>query len=118
VQTIGEMLPCLTMTDRKFLEQRVTSAVFRTLCFVHCFTIYFRYFGRAKELPGVRELFQSRKKEEEEENQVTAFYKKFTNQGPVYFGDLDETDGRILSYEKKAEDEGKFPATGLHDVCN
>jgi len=91
---------------------------FRTLCFVHCFMIYFRYFGRAKELPGVRELFQSRKKEEEEENQVTAFYKKFTNQGPVYFGDLDETDGKILSYEKKAEEEGKFLAIGLHNVCN
>lgn len=68
----------------------------------------YRYFGRAKELPGVRELFQSRKKEEEEENQVHAFYKKFTNQGPAYFGDLDETDGRILSYERNAEDKGKL----------
>jgi len=66
----------------------------------------FRYFGRAKELPGVRELFQSRKVEEEEENQVHAYYKKFTNQGPAYFGDLDEADGKILAYEKDAEDEG------------
>lgn len=65
-----------------------------------------RYFGRAKELPGVRELFQSRKKEEDEENQVHAYYKKFTNQGPAYFGDLDEADGKILEFEKKAEEEG------------
>lgn len=57
-------------------------------------------------MPGVRELFQSRKKDEEEENQVHAYYKKFTNQGPAYFGDLDEADGRILAYERSAENEG------------
>ncbi|KAG2365226.1 hypothetical protein BDR07DRAFT_1449875 [Suillus spraguei] len=39
------------------------------------------YFGRAKDLPGVRELFQSKKREQEEENQALTFYKKFTNQG-------------------------------------
>ena len=57
-------------------------------------------------MPGVRELFQSRKKDEEEENQVHAYYKKFTNQGPAYFGDLDEADGRILAYEREAENGG------------
>lgn len=65
-----------------------------------------RYFGRAKDLPGVRELFQSRKKEEEEENQALAFYKKFMNQGPAYFGDLDENDDRLLGFEREAEQEG------------
>ncbi|KAH7908540.1 Isy1-like splicing factor [Hygrophoropsis aurantiaca] len=64
----------------------------------------YKYFGRAKELPGVRELFQSRKKEEEEESQALAYYKKFMNQGPAYFGDLDETDGKLLAYEKEAEE--------------
>jgi hypothetical protein len=66
----------------------------------------FRYFGRAKDLPGVRELFQSRKKEEEEENQALAYYKKFMHQGPAYFGDLDETqsgDG-LIEYEREAEE--------------
>ena len=29
--------------------------------------MFIRYFGRAKELPGVKELFESRKKEEDEE---------------------------------------------------
>lgn len=69
---------------------------------------HFRYFGRAKELPGVRELFQSRKKEEEEENQALAYYKKFMNQGPAYFGDLDEADGKLLEYERDVEENGKF----------
>lgn len=65
-----------------------------------------RYFGRAKDLPGVKELFSSRKKEEEEENQALAYYKKFMNQGPAYFGDLDEADGTLLEYEQEAEEEG------------
>jgi pre-mRNA-splicing factor ISY1 len=65
-----------------------------------------RYFGRAKDLPGVKELFASRKKEEEEENQALSYYKKFMNQGPSYFGDLDESDGKLLEYEQEAEEEG------------
>ncbi|KAK7460429.1 NineTeen Complex (NTC) component [Stygiomarasmius scandens] len=65
----------------------------------------YKYFGRAKELPGVRELFQSRKNEEEEENKTLAYYKKFLNQGPSYYGDLDETDGKLLEAERRAEDE-------------
>ncbi|KAJ7601090.1 pre-mRNA-splicing factor ISY1 [Mycena floridula] len=43
----------------------------------------YKYFGRAKDLPGVRELFMSRKNEEEEENRTLAYYKKFMNQGPL-----------------------------------
>ncbi|KAJ3515950.1 hypothetical protein NLJ89_g1444 [Agrocybe chaxingu] len=65
----------------------------------------YKYFGRAKELPGVRELFQSRKKEAEEENQALAYYNKFMNQGPSYYGDLDEVDGKLLAYERETEDE-------------
>ncbi|TFY52665.1 hypothetical protein EVG20_g10453, partial [Dentipellis fragilis] len=65
----------------------------------------YKYFGRAKELPGVRELFETRKKEEDEENATFNFYKKFTNQGPQYFGDLDEADGALLQYEREAEEE-------------
>jgi pre-mRNA-splicing factor ISY1 len=65
----------------------------------------YKYFGRAKDLPGVRELFQGRKKEEEEENQALAYYKKFMNQGPEYFGDLDDSDNKLLAYEHEAEEE-------------
>ncbi|KAM6501501.1 Isy1-like splicing factor [Amanita muscaria] len=68
----------------------------------------YKYFGRAKDLPGVRELFQGRKKEEEEENQALAYYKKFMNQGPEYYGDLDESDGKLLQFECEAEEEGKL----------
>ena len=66
--------------------------------------VSFRYFGRAKDLPGVRELFQSKKKEEDEENLAQTYYKKFTNQGPAYFGDLDEQDGSLLDFERQAEE--------------
>jgi pre-mRNA-splicing factor ISY1 len=59
-------------------------------------------------LPGVKELFESRKKEEDEENATHTFYKKFTNQGPAYFGDVDEADGELLKYEEVAEQEGTF----------
>jgi len=65
----------------------------------------YKYFGRAKDLPGVKELFSSRKKDEEEENQALSYYRKFTNQGPAYFGDLDESDGILLEYEQEAENE-------------
>lgn len=68
----------------------------------------YRYFGRAKDLPGVRELFQSRKVEEDEENQTLAYYKKFMNQGPAYYGDLDEDDSTLLESERLAEEEGMF----------
>ena len=66
----------------------------------------YKYFGRAKELPGVKELFMSKKTEEDEENKVQNYYKKFQNQGPEYFGDLDEADGKLLQYEMHAEEEG------------
>jgi len=65
----------------------------------------YKYFGRAKELPGVKELFQSKKKEEEEENVAHSYYKKFMNQGPGYYGDIDEVDGTLLAYEIAAEEE-------------
>lgn len=65
-------------------------------------------------MPGVRELFQSRKKEEEEENQVLAHYKKFMKQGPAYYGDLDEADGKLLIYEREAEEEGKTSVSNVN----
>ena len=66
----------------------------------------YRYFGRAKELPGVKELFASKKKDEEEENLAANYYKKFLNHGPPYYGDLDEADGKLLGYEMQAEEQG------------
>lgn len=59
----------------------------------------------------MKELFQSRAKEEDEENQAKAYYKKFSGQGPAYYGDLDETDGTLLEYEKEAEEAGVSMST-------
>jgi pre-mRNA-splicing factor ISY1 len=61
--------------------------------------------GRAKELPGVKELFASKKKDEEEENLAANYYKKFLNHGPAYYGDLDEADGKLLEYEMRQKSE-------------
>jgi pre-mRNA-splicing factor ISY1 len=66
-----------------------------------------RYFGRAKELPGVKELFESKKKDEDEDKATAEFYKKFTNNGPSYYGDLDEADGELLDFEQQAEEDGE-----------
>ena len=45
---------------------------------------------------------------------ASAFYKKFTNQGPAYFGDLDEKDGSLLEYETQLEEEGTSEPTSLN----
>ncbi|CAK5274483.1 unnamed protein product [Mycena citricolor] len=79
----------------------------------------YKYFGRAKELPGVRELFQGRKKEEEEDNLAMAHYQKFTKQGPSYYGDLDENDGTLLEYEREAEaEEWEEAASNLREALD
>ncbi|KAJ6565784.1 Isy1-like splicing factor [Mycena vulgaris] len=63
----------------------------------------YKYFGRAKALPGVRKLFQNRNQDED----ADAHYAKFAPQPAEYFGDADEGDGapRLSEYERKAEDE-------------
>ncbi|TFK28277.1 pre-mRNA-splicing factor ISY1 [Coprinopsis marcescibilis] len=65
----------------------------------------YKYFGRAKDLPGVRELFESRKNEQEEEDRLFTHYKRFMSQGPAYYGDLDEANPKLLEYERLAEEE-------------
>ncbi|KAJ7741759.1 Isy1-like splicing factor [Mycena maculata] len=65
----------------------------------------YKYFGRAKDLPGVRELFQSRKKDEDEDNRALTYYKKFMAQSPPYYGDLDDNDTILLQSEGDAENE-------------
>ena len=123
VRITGEMLLCWMTMGRKFLGLKVTST--SPLCirsdipggFIE-FVPLSRYFGRAKDLPGVRELFQSKKKEEDEQNQVHEYYKKFTNQGPAYFGDLDEQDGKLLEYERAAEEEGTSSSFPLKPSSN
>ncbi|KAF8607824.1 Isy1-like splicing factor [Ceratobasidium sp. AG-I] len=64
----------------------------------------YKYFGRAKELPGVKELFQRSTEKEDEEAKVFSQYKKFLDQGPSYFGDYDEDDEGLLRYEMETEE--------------
>jgi pre-mRNA-splicing factor ISY1 len=60
----------------------------------------YKYFGRARELPGVKELF--------EEAQPRAYPKKRTeftaHVNERYYGYRDEEDGKLLEYEKSREE--------------
>lgn len=38
------------------------------------------------------------------------------NQGPAYYGDLDEDDGKLLAYEREAEDEGVYIFCRVRDA--
>ncbi|KAF8311186.1 Isy1-like splicing factor [Clavulina sp. PMI_390] len=64
----------------------------------------YKYFGRAKDLPGVKELFQ-KSTEVDEETIASQHYKKYQNQGASYYGDLDEADDDLLNYEVEQEND-------------
>ncbi|TKY89173.1 hypothetical protein EX895_001704 [Sporisorium graminicola] len=63
----------------------------------------YKYFGRAKDLPGVKELF-SGKRDEEAEGWRSEKYQRFRNLPPSYYGDEDEDDGVLLEQEARAEE--------------
>ncbi|KEI42201.1 uncharacterized protein L969DRAFT_605787 [Mixia osmundae IAM 14324] len=66
----------------------------------------YKYFGRAKELPGVKELFDGLAKEREELAALSKpQFSLFDGQGPEYYGDLDESDPALLAYEQTEEAE-------------
>lgn len=108
----------------------MSSAVYR-LSRSSVLTLIFlsRYFGRAKELPGVKELFASNgeplrslelalnltkspihtaAESAEAETYKHQRHDAFSNQGPAYYGDEDEKDGDLFKYEQEAEAEGAF----------
>lgn len=64
----------------------------------------YKYFGRAKDLPGVKELLN---RTAEQEAEIESFrsqkFKRFANQSAEYYGDLDEDDGELLATEMAAE---------------
>ena len=64
----------------------------------------YKYFGRAKDLPGVKELFTGKARSEADEWRSER-YQRFRNLPPSYFGDEDEDDGLLLEEEVKAEEE-------------
>lgn len=66
-----------------------------------------RYFGRARELPGVKELFEAAKapsQSQQQEGPTRAELRR--NVDASYYGyNLDEEDGSLLAYERQKEEE-------------
>ncbi|KAF2456338.1 Isy1-like splicing factor [Lineolata rhizophorae] len=68
----------------------------------------YRYFGRARELPGVKELFEQAAQKPEEQagpkgGELRAEMRR--NVDAMYYGYLDEEDEKLLEYEKGREKE-------------
>ncbi|KAL8821927.1 MAG: hypothetical protein Q9191_007214 [Dirinaria sp. TL-2023a] len=68
----------------------------------------YRYFGRARELPGVKELFEVKKKPKDEEKGLETRADLRMRVDAAYYGyNLDEEDGSLLAYEKGKEDQAR-----------
>lgn len=107
------------MSGRGTLSTRVTAgpcacSTPRVLCrslrpFAH--TQPYRYFGRARELPGVKELFATAAKDQAEvESYKTVKVSMFDNAPPEYYGNTaeeGEQGRRLLEAERKAEQAGQ-----------
>ncbi|KAG9953702.1 Isy1-like splicing factor, partial [Aureobasidium melanogenum] len=66
----------------------------------------YRYFGRAKELPGVKELFEAAKVKPQEEKALETRSDLRHKVDASYYGyNLDEEDGTLLAYEAQKEKE-------------
>jgi pre-mRNA-splicing factor ISY1 len=66
----------------------------------------YRYFGRAKELPGVKELFEAAKLKPVEEKSLQSRSDLRQKVDAAYYGyNLDEEDGTLLAYEAQQEKE-------------
>merc|ERR1711941_138637 len=63
----------------------------------------YRYFGAARDLPGVRELFETKKPDEVKKTRAELM--RFVDAD--YFGYRDEDDGIILSLERDAEERAR-----------
>ncbi|WVR06409.1 hypothetical protein IAU60_003440 [Kwoniella sp. DSM 27419] len=59
----------------------------------------YKYFGRAKDLPGVKELFTRGAQQATEESARNASFQMFRHQGPSYYGDEDEMDPSLAEEE-------------------
>ncbi|OXB33421.1 pre-mRNA-splicing factor ISY1 [Cryptococcus neoformans] len=66
----------------------------------------YKYFGRAKELPGVKELFTRSTQQATEESARTASFQMFRHQGPDYYGDEDELNKELIDSEDVQAREG------------
>lgn len=68
----------------------------------------YRYYGRARELPGVKEHLRPAEAQEDkaEESVKEKRIKAYQGQPPAYFGNEDEQDGVLLREEMGAEELG------------
>uniref|UniRef100_A0A0N4ZTA4 Protein SDA1 homolog n=1 Tax=Parastrongyloides trichosuri TaxID=131310 RepID=A0A0N4ZTA4_PARTI len=64
----------------------------------------YKYFGAAKDLPGVRELFAKEVDKKKKENKKETYIK---NPGAMYFGLLDDDNEKIIELEKIEEEVAK-----------
>lgn len=87
----------------------------------------YKYFGRARELPGVKEMFSKSSKshalifinegayriaqQATEESARNASFQMFRNQGPDYYGDFDEADEALAKEEEEASKAGESLGT-------
>lgn len=65
----------------------------------------YRYFGRAKELPGVKEMFEAATRKPEAEKKETRQELRIRVDAGYYGYNLDEEDGSLLKYEEAKEQE-------------
>ncbi|KXT00124.1 hypothetical protein AC578_3273 [Pseudocercospora eumusae] len=65
----------------------------------------YRYFGRARELPGVKELFEAATQKPEKEKKETRHDLRVRVDAGYYGYNLDEEDGSLLKYEARKEHE-------------
>ena len=66
----------------------------------------YRYFGRAKELPGVKELFEAAKSQGNDEKPLEESHSLRKNVDAAYYGYApDEEDAQLLKYEAEKERE-------------
>ena len=65
----------------------------------------YRYFGRARELPGVKELFEAATQKPEKEKGETRYDLRAKVDAGYYGYNLDEEDGTLLKYEAEKERE-------------
>ena len=68
-------------------------------------TVFARYFGRARELPGVKELFESSKPKAPDKSLESRADLRRQVDASYYGYNLDEEDGTLLAYEAEKEKE-------------
>ena len=75
----------------------------------------YRYFGRARELPGVKEMFEVKKPRVEKGLETRADLRMKVD--AAYYGyNLHEEDGTLLAYERGKEEDARRALEGKGDV--